>query len=72
MHITLKTVFWSMFGYGEPDSADISLEDMGGEHHVYTEMTGYVILGLYHIVSIVVLINLLIAMVANAYNSIEV
>ncbi len=65
-----------MFNYGEPDYANIVV---GNDHlndtivkHKITEATGYFIYGAYNVVSVVVLLNMLIAMMARSYSIIEV
>ena len=68
MTVTYKTLFWNLFGYGEADDADLQI----GHQHRITEMLGYILHGTYHVVAIIVLANMLIAMVANAYNEIQV
>ena len=40
--------------------------------HRPTELIGYILYGAYHITVIIVLLNMLIAMMANSYNNIEV
>ena len=40
--------------------------------HKVTEAVGYTLLGAYHLVVVIVFLNMLIAMMANSYNSIEV
>lgn len=40
--------------------------------HGFTELVGYNLIAAYHIVMVVVLLNMLIAIMANSYNAIEV
>lgn len=42
------------------------------ENHVYTEFVGLLMFGVYCCISIVVLLNMLIAMMSNSYQSIAV
>ncbi len=73
---TYKTLFWTLFNYGDPEFANIVV---GNNHtddkivkHKLTEATGYFIYGAYNVVSVIVLLNMLIAMMARSYSIIEV
>ena len=77
-----KRLFWDLFGYGEEDNADL-VDILGGNAsvpscqnktntHRMTEIVGYTFYAAYQITVIVVLLNMLIAMMANSYNNIEV
>lgn len=73
---TFKSLFWAIFGFGEPDDADIIVtwnttqndtSDTDHSEHYFTEGVGYGLWGLYHLVTVVVLLNMLIAMMAESY-----
>ena len=80
MQNTYKTYFWDIFGYGEVqygdivvnynDSNETSTRDI--PKHKFTELVGYLIIASYYIIAVVVLLNMLIAMMANSFNSIAV
>ena len=65
---TFRTVFWSLFGRGEPDA--VRLGDDYDNH--LTEDIGYIIYGIYNIVMVTVLINMLIAMMTRSFTNIAV
>ena len=83
-----KRLFWDLFNYGNEENANlvagndgaytmfnVTNGNMTGEFftsHRLTEIIGYIMYGAYHITVIVVLLNMLIAMMANSYNNIEV
>ncbi|XP_055955582.1 short transient receptor potential channel 7-like [Patella vulgata] len=62
---TFRTVFWSLFGRGEPDVVRL------GEYNNYvTEDIGYIIYGAYNATSVIVLLNILIAMMTRSFQKI--
>ena len=81
--MTYKTLFWSLFGYGDPGYVDMwaknTSETSSGtytevinlQHHL-TEAVGFGLYGAYHMFVIVVLLNMLVAMMANTYNVVAV
>ncbi|ESO90970.1 hypothetical protein LOTGIDRAFT_122406, partial [Lottia gigantea] len=62
---TFRTVFWSLFGRGEPGAVRLGEYD----NHV-TEDIGYIIYGAYNAVSVTVLLNMLIAMMTRSFQTI--
>lgn len=66
MTSTLKTVFWSLFGLAEKEG--VQLEDFNKQ---FTEVVGYLIYGAFNIASVIVLLNMLIAMMSKSYETIE-
>ena len=58
---SLRFLFWDLFGLSE--LSELSTE----KNFIITQYTGEILLGLYSILSIVVAINMLIAMMANSY-----
>ncbi|XP_013386770.1 short transient receptor potential channel 4 [Lingula anatina] len=71
---TLKTLFWTIFGMVELSTADVVV---GGENstvtvkHYITESAGFIVFGLYHVIAIILLLNMLIAMLNSSYSQIE-
>ena len=63
---TFQTVFWSLFGLAEKDG--VRLEDYNKR---FTETIGYLIYGAFNIASVIVLLNMLIAMMSKSYETIE-
>ncbi|CAF3484392.1 unnamed protein product [Rotaria sp. Silwood1] len=63
---TFKTVFWSLFGLSEKEGVLL-----GNYDNVFTEMVGYLIYGTFNIASVIVLLNMLIAMMSKSYETIE-
>lgn len=81
MERAYKTLFWNIFNYGDVEYANMVVKgymknatsgEMGLHTHRFNEILGYCIYGVYHITVVVVLLNMLIAMMANSYNNIEV
>ncbi|XP_076449975.1 short transient receptor potential channel 6-like [Babylonia areolata] len=64
---TTGTLFWAAFGMGNSAAPEIKA---GGRHNM-VEMIGYVLYGVYILVAVVVLINMLIAMMSNTFEEIQ-
>ncbi|XP_070555984.1 short transient receptor potential channel 5-like [Ptychodera flava] len=62
----LSTLFWTLFGMSDLRSLDII-----GLDHWFTETVGRGLYAAYHVLAIVVLLNILIAMMSNTYTRIE-
>ncbi|CAH1777258.1 unnamed protein product [Owenia fusiformis] len=75
---TFRTLFWNLFGYGEPEYADIVVTNTFNntlivpmrKHH-FTEGVGYLLYAGYHVIVVTVLLNMLIAMMSNSLNEIQ-
>ncbi|XP_022085140.1 short transient receptor potential channel 4-like isoform X3 [Acanthaster planci] len=63
---TMATLFWALFGL-----PDLEILDLKGVPHTFTEGVGVGLYAVYHIIAIVVLMNVLIAMMSNTYTRIE-
>lgn len=64
---------------GEPDFAQIVVIAGDGENnltstseHFFTEGVGYTLWGLYHLVTVVILLNMVIAMMTESYQRVQV
>ncbi|XP_074646574.1 short transient receptor potential channel 7-like isoform X2 [Tubulanus polymorphus] len=63
---TFKSLFWSLFGYG-----DSQWPELGEKYkNSYTETVGTFLYGGYHIILVVVLMNMLIAMMSKSFEDI--
>ncbi|KAI8790073.1 short transient receptor potential channel 3 [Biomphalaria glabrata] len=60
---SFRTVFWAMFGRGEPDAVKL-----GGYNNTFTADIGYFIYGMYNIAMVTVLLNMLIAMMTRSFD----
>ncbi|XP_071446810.1 transient-receptor-potential-like protein [Hetaerina americana] len=65
LDVTFATLFWSLFGISSPRSTELV------EGHTFIELVGQGMFMAYHVLSIVVLINMLIAMMSNSFQVIE-
>ncbi|XP_033646603.1 short transient receptor potential channel 4-like isoform X1 [Asterias rubens] len=63
---TMGTLFWALFGL-----PDLDILDLRHANHTFTEGVGTGLYAVYHIIAIVVLMNVLIAMMSNTYTRIE-
>ncbi|KAM6986807.1 short transient receptor potential channel 4a [Aplochiton taeniatus] len=61
---TLQSLFWSIFGL-----ISLYVTNVDADHH-FTEFVGATMFGTYNIISLVVLLNMLIAMMNNSYQHI--
>jgi len=66
MGSTFKTVFWSLFGLAEKEGVQLN-----SYNNRFTEIVGYLIYGAFNIASVIVLLNMLIAMMSKSYETIE-
>ena len=64
---TFHTVFWSLFSLGEPTAVEL-----GAFNHYFTQNVGYWIFGAYNIATVIVLLNMLIAMMSRSFEKIQV
>ena len=79
---TCKSLFWSLFGVVPMEAADVVIneykKEIGNEtvtvqnKHKVTEGIGFFLYGFYEVVTMIILLNLLIAMMSNTYTKIEV
>ena len=71
----LKTLFWSIFAMSPFESADVIIDNAVGTQainkHLFTEAVGYILFGVYHVIVVIVLLNLLIAMMSNSYQHVH-
>ncbi|XP_067889064.1 transient receptor potential cation channel subfamily C member 2b [Heterodontus francisci] len=61
---TLQFLFWTMFGMEEPTSVDLT-------DFVVAEFVGRVLYGIFTIIMVIVLLNMLVAMITNSFQKIE-
>lgn len=66
MFETLQSLFWSIFGL-----INLYVTNVDPDHQ-FTEFVGATMFGTYNIISLVVLLNMLIAMMNNSYQHIAV
>uniref|UniRef100_A0A1A7WD50 Transient receptor potential cation channel, subfamily C, member 6b n=1 Tax=Iconisemion striatum TaxID=60296 RepID=A0A1A7WD50_9TELE len=62
---SFKTLFWAIFGLSEVKSVVINI------NHKFIENTGYVLYGVYNVIMVIVLLNMLIAMFNSSFQEIE-
>ncbi|XP_043259303.1 short transient receptor potential channel 4-like [Colletes gigas] len=70
---TLKTLFWALFCMSPIESADVIIENLPGEsenetvinHHTFTEVIGYISFAGFTFISVIVILNMLIACMSN-------
>uniref|UniRef100_A0A3B4YQE8 Transient receptor potential cation channel, subfamily C, member 6b n=1 Tax=Seriola lalandi dorsalis TaxID=1841481 RepID=A0A3B4YQE8_SERLL len=62
---SFKTLFWAIFGLSEVKSVVINID------HKFIENIGYILYGVYNIIMVIVLLNMLIAMFNSSFQEIE-
>ncbi|XP_017886297.1 short transient receptor potential channel 4-like [Ceratina calcarata] len=70
---SLKTYFWALFCMSPIESADVIIENLPGEtesetiinHHDITEIIGYISFAGFTVISVIVILNMLIACMSN-------
>ncbi|XP_075990902.1 short transient receptor potential channel 4-like [Anticarsia gemmatalis] len=77
---TLNTLFWSLFCMAPLESADVVLEntrdpkqlDKSHENrHAFTERIGYFCFGCFEVISVIVVLNMLIATMSNTFQRVN-
>lgn len=66
----METLFWALFGL--PDISVVDFTDAVETKHYFTQTVGNLLYATYHVIAIVVLLNVLIAMMSNTYTRVEV
>ncbi|XP_073942520.1 short transient receptor potential channel 4-like isoform X2 [Choristoneura fumiferana] len=70
---TLNTLFWALFCMAPLESADVILENRSlrdkahRNRHTYTERIGYFCFGIFEVISVIVVLNMLIATMSNTF-----
>ncbi|CAB3237140.1 unnamed protein product [Arctia plantaginis] len=73
---TLNTLFWSLFCMAPLESADVVLENTRvpknsekyhENRHAYTERIGYFCFGCFEVISVIIVLNMLIATMSNTF-----
>lgn len=72
---TLKTFFWALFCMSALESADVIIENLPGEtehttiinKHSFTEAVGYIAFALFEVLTVIMILNMLIATMSNTF-----
>lgn len=72
---TIKTLFWALFCMSPIESADVVIENLPGEsenttiinRHSFTEAVGYLAFACFEVVSVIIILNMLIATMSNTF-----
>lgn len=72
---TLKTFFWALFCMSSLESADVVIENLPGEtdnstiinKHTFTEAVGYIAFALFEVLTVIMILNMLIATMSNTF-----
>lgn len=72
---TLKTFFWALFCMSALESADVIIENLPGEtenstiinKHTFTETIGYIAFALFELLTVIIILNMLIATMSNTF-----
>ncbi|XP_013384878.2 short transient receptor potential channel 6-like [Lingula anatina] len=62
---TFSTLMWSIFGLGDSSSVEIHMK------HAFVEIVGFIMVAIFHIVIVIMLINMLIAMMTISFEAIH-
>ncbi|XP_077975957.1 short transient receptor potential channel 7-like isoform X2 [Styela clava] len=62
---TFITLFWSMFGLADYKGVEVNYP------HPFTRLVGYQLYGVYNIISVIIMLNMLIAMINSSYSDVE-
>lgn len=72
---TLKTFFWAIFCMSAVESANVVIENLPGEKdnstiinkHEFTETVGYIAFALFEVLSVIMILNMLVATMCNTF-----
>ncbi|KAG8238988.1 hypothetical protein J437_LFUL005045, partial [Ladona fulva] len=73
---TMRTLFWAIFCLTPLESADVIIEDSPDHEgtsgviqnrHIFTETVGYMALAIFEVLTVIVILNMLIAAITNTY-----
>lgn len=75
---TLKTFFWALFCMSSVESADVIIENLPGEtenttiinKHTFTEAIGYIAFACFEVLTVIMILNMLIATMSNTFQRI--
>ncbi|XP_067141263.1 short transient receptor potential channel 4-like [Centruroides vittatus] len=73
---SMKTLFWALFGLIDLDSIEVVVGSKIGapsnevNHHTFTQTIGTLLFGGYHVLMIIIFINLLIAILTNTFQKV--
>ncbi|XP_047370932.1 short transient receptor potential channel 5-like [Vespa velutina] len=75
---SLKTLFWAVFCMSPIESADVIIENIPSDndtetiinHHTFTEIIGYIAFASFEFISVVVVLNMLIACMTNTFTKV--
>ncbi|XP_014599080.1 PREDICTED: short transient receptor potential channel 5-like [Polistes canadensis] len=75
---SLKTLFWAVFCMTPIESADVIIENLPCDndtetiinHHTFTEVIGYIAFASFEFISVVVVLNMLIACMTNTFTKV--
>lgn len=80
--LSFKSLFWNIFGFGDVTFADVVVDNTcpdnpkqacyNATYHNFTEGSGYFIYGLYQLIMVTVLLNMLIALMSDTFAKIQV
>ncbi|XP_053601488.1 short transient receptor potential channel 5-like isoform X2 [Plodia interpunctella] len=77
---TLKTLFWAVFCMAPLESADVviannrnirSMEKFQENRHEFTELVGYFCFGCFEVISVIIVLNMLIATMSNTFQRVN-
>ncbi|XP_013195311.2 short transient receptor potential channel 4 [Amyelois transitella] len=77
---TLKTLFWALFCMAPLESSDVVIsntrdimvsENFHGNRHEFTEFIGYFCFGCFEVISVIVVLNMLIATMSNTFQRVN-
>lgn len=72
---TMRTFFWALLCMSPLESADVIIENLPGDtekttiinSHSFTETVGYIAFGLYEVLTVVMILNMLIATMSSTF-----
>ncbi|XP_070524885.1 short transient receptor potential channel 5 isoform X3 [Cardiocondyla obscurior] len=75
---TLRTLFWAIFCMSPMESADVIIENLPGEresetiinYHSFTEFVGYFAFASFQFISVIIVLNMLIACMSNTFTTV--
>ncbi|XP_043231293.1 short transient receptor potential channel 4-like [Amphibalanus amphitrite] len=79
LHGSVRTLFWALFGMTSLESVQVVVENLPGgteqlpviNKHNFTEAVGYTLFAVFHVLCVVILMNMLIAVMSDSFENVH-
>lgn len=79
LHGSVRSLFWSLFGMTSLDAVGVVVENLPGgtkdlpiiNKHNFTEAVGYTLFAVFHVLCVIILMNMLIAVMSDSFENVH-